>query len=160
MTTEPCYLCGSTLMIEWHHTVPRALGGHDSRLVPLCKECHALVHLVVRKVLSGRSAEAEALAGSKSLDRRRLQELVRTAVEAHYVRFRRVPLDNPQEVRVTLPRAVRAAAKRAARDHGLTLDQFILNAVLKELRRLGWCYGQTESGSSREVVPTDEDGVG
>lgn len=147
-------------MIEWHHTVPRALGGHDSRLVPLCKECHALVHLVIRKVLSNRSAEAEVLAKSKALDRHRLQEIVRTAVAAHHVRFRRVPLDNPQEVRVTLPRSVRAAAKRAARDHGLTLDQFILNAVLKELQRLGWRYEQTEGGSTRKVVPADEDGVG
>lgn len=146
--SDSCYLCGSRLMIEYHHTIPRSIGGHSSRLVPLCKECHALVHLIILKLTSGRYGDADALYRSKGVDEQRLKELVSLAVKAHEERFRKVPLDNPQEVRLTLPRLVRAAVKRAAHDQGVTVNDFILNAVLKELRRLGWRLQNDQTKSS------------
>lgn len=40
-----CTICEIyTKSIEWHHTVPRALGGEDSLQVPLCSDCHTILH--------------------------------------------------------------------------------------------------------------------
>lgn len=41
-----CYNCQSDKDIQYHHIVPLASGGNDilSNIVPLCLECHALIH--------------------------------------------------------------------------------------------------------------------
>lgn len=41
-----CYNCGATDGLEWHHIIPRSLGGKDimSNLVPLCYDCHSRLH--------------------------------------------------------------------------------------------------------------------
>jgi len=41
----PCRVCGSNGQVEFHHLVPRAIGGHDVRanIVPLCSGCHRAV---------------------------------------------------------------------------------------------------------------------
>lgn len=39
-----CINCGKEATM-WHHVVPRELGGKDStNLVPLCDNCHGLIH--------------------------------------------------------------------------------------------------------------------
>ena len=49
MTSEPCWECGAPAT-EWHHVVPRSLGG--TRTVPLCCACHDKAHHMSR--VSGR----------------------------------------------------------------------------------------------------------
>lgn len=41
-----CINCHSSNDIEWHHVVPLSLGGKDidTNIVPLCENCHRLVH--------------------------------------------------------------------------------------------------------------------
>lgn len=41
----PCRVCGSTGPVEFHHTVPRSIGGSDTEscIVPLCTVCHQKV---------------------------------------------------------------------------------------------------------------------
>ena len=45
--------------IELHHIVPLAIGGtnHDSNIVPLCRECHELVHEMQGFRLLGKKAK-------------------------------------------------------------------------------------------------------
>ena len=41
-----CRNCGSTKSIEYHHIIPLVFGGKDvlSNIVPICSDCHALIH--------------------------------------------------------------------------------------------------------------------
>ena len=41
----PCRVCGSAGPVEFHHVVPRAIGGSDTpaNIVPLCSGCHQRV---------------------------------------------------------------------------------------------------------------------
>lgn len=55
-----CTICTSHFsLLHWHHTVPRALGGEDSLQIPLCSDCHNVLHAnadaIVAKIRSGRS---------------------------------------------------------------------------------------------------------
>ena len=41
-----CINCGA-LATQYHHVVPKILGGNDtSNVVPLCDKCHGLIHNV------------------------------------------------------------------------------------------------------------------
>jgi len=109
--------------------------------VVLCKHCHELVHRVARKIIHNRAAEAarivdEAARQREGFDREEFNRLVGYIVEAHYAHA--VPHDNPQELRLTLPRYLRSVLKRAARDSGVSVEKFILNAIVAELRKRGW----------------------
>lgn len=57
-----CTIChGQTNAIEWHHTVPQALGGVDSLQIPLCSDCHSTLHkkaLAVHSRITGKSKKA------------------------------------------------------------------------------------------------------
>lgn len=46
MHGDTCCNCGSTESIEWHHVVPRALGGTNNprNIIPLCWKCHKTIH--------------------------------------------------------------------------------------------------------------------
>ena len=41
-----CGNCGSQNNIQYHHVIPLAIGGNDvlTNIIPLCEECHNLVH--------------------------------------------------------------------------------------------------------------------
>lgn len=40
-----CIICEQFFSsIHWHHTVPRACGGHDELQIPLCGGCHTALH--------------------------------------------------------------------------------------------------------------------
>lgn len=40
-----CTICRQHFnLLHWHHTVPQALGGKDSLQIPLCSQCHNLLH--------------------------------------------------------------------------------------------------------------------
>ena len=41
-STVKCFECDTTENIEYHHVVPRVLGG--TRTIPLCSACHSKVH--------------------------------------------------------------------------------------------------------------------
>jgi hypothetical protein len=39
-----CCLCGVNGIIEMHHVIRRAQGGHHGPQIPLCRECHQAHH--------------------------------------------------------------------------------------------------------------------
>lgn len=44
--TNKCINCGKPAT-HWHHVVPRSLGGNDTtNKVPLCEQCHGIIHSV------------------------------------------------------------------------------------------------------------------
>lgn len=44
-TQGSCTICLKyTPTLHWHHTVPQALGGVDSLQIPLCGDCHTVLH--------------------------------------------------------------------------------------------------------------------
>ena len=54
-----CSICTNYFsLLHWHHTVPQALGGEDSLQIPLCSDCHNVLHAngdaLVAKVRSGK----------------------------------------------------------------------------------------------------------
>lgn len=46
MRADTCAACGSTINLQYHHLIPRSLGGSDdeTNLITLCGECHAKAH--------------------------------------------------------------------------------------------------------------------
>ena len=46
MRADTCAACGSTINLQYHHLIPRSLGGADdeTNLITLCGECHAKAH--------------------------------------------------------------------------------------------------------------------
>jgi hypothetical protein len=48
-----CYICEEdTESINYHHTVPRCVGGEDSEQVPLSANCHDGVHRELNRMMS------------------------------------------------------------------------------------------------------------
>lgn len=55
-----CTICTEYFtLLHWHHTVPRSLGGENSLQIPLCSDCHNVLHAnadaVVAKIRNGKS---------------------------------------------------------------------------------------------------------
>lgn len=55
-----CTICTKFFtLLHWHHTVPQALGGEDSLQIPLCSDCHNVLHAhasaYVAKITNGTS---------------------------------------------------------------------------------------------------------
>lgn len=46
-----CINCGNEKDVEFHHVIPKSLGGKNSKsnLVPLCYECHSKLHFGTSK---------------------------------------------------------------------------------------------------------------
>ena len=43
--SEQCTICRYSFeLIHWHHTIPQSLGGKDSLQIPLCAQCHNMLH--------------------------------------------------------------------------------------------------------------------
>lgn len=58
-TSGNCTICTNYFsLLHWHHTIPQALGGVDSLQIPLCSDCHNVLHAhalaVVARTRSGR----------------------------------------------------------------------------------------------------------
>lgn len=50
-----CTICEKHFtLLHWHHTVPQALGGKDSMQIPLCSQCHNLLHANSEAVVAAR----------------------------------------------------------------------------------------------------------
>jgi hypothetical protein len=50
-----CTICEQHFtLLHWHHTVPQALGGKDSMQIPLCSQCHNLLHANSEAVVAAR----------------------------------------------------------------------------------------------------------
>jgi hypothetical protein len=48
-----CTICEQHFsLLHWHHTVPQALGGKDSLQIPLCSQCHNLLHANAEAVVA------------------------------------------------------------------------------------------------------------
>lgn len=40
-----CTICTKWFsLLHWHHTIPQSLGGKDSLQIPLCAQCHNVLH--------------------------------------------------------------------------------------------------------------------
>src|SRR5690606_12418127 len=64
-----CTICEKYFsLLHWHHTIPQALGGEDSKQIPLCAQCHNLLHAnaeaIVAKLRSGRAVNRTYWANS------------------------------------------------------------------------------------------------
>lgn len=56
-----CTICEKWFpLLHWHHTIPQSLGGKDSLQIPLCAQCHNLLHAhslaIVAKRKTGRKS--------------------------------------------------------------------------------------------------------
>lgn len=54
-----CTICEQDFsLLHWHHTVPQALGGVNSLQIPLCSDCHNVLHAhasaIVARMNSGK----------------------------------------------------------------------------------------------------------
>lgn len=48
-----CLICTKhTTAIHMHHTVPRSMGGEDSLQIPLCGDCHTILHAHANGIVS------------------------------------------------------------------------------------------------------------
>ena len=48
-----CTICRNYFhLLHWHHTVPQALGGKDSLQIPLCSQCHNVLHANAEAVVA------------------------------------------------------------------------------------------------------------
>jgi len=44
-TSGDCTICTKYFsLLHWHHTIPQALGGVNSLQIPLCSDCHNVLH--------------------------------------------------------------------------------------------------------------------
>lgn len=66
-----CTICEQYFtLLHWHHTVPQALGGKDSLQIPLCSQCHNLLH-----------AHAEAIVAFRRTGRKIVRSYWQTSTE-------------------------------------------------------------------------------
>lgn len=48
-----CTICENYFtLLHWHHTVPQAVGGRDSLQIPLCSNCHNVLHAHANAILA------------------------------------------------------------------------------------------------------------
>jgi hypothetical protein len=52
-TAGHCTICEKYFtLLHWHHTVPQAVGGKDSLQIPLCSQCHNVLHAHANSILA------------------------------------------------------------------------------------------------------------
>lgn len=58
-----CVNCGSEVDVEYHHVIPKILGGSDNytNLVPLCYQCHSKLHFGENKKINHSELTKEGL---------------------------------------------------------------------------------------------------
>lgn len=48
-----CFICDQWFTsIHWHHTIPRAVGGHSELQIPLCGSCHTALHAKASAIIA------------------------------------------------------------------------------------------------------------
>lgn len=68
-----CTICEKYCsLLHWHHTVPQSLGGKDSLQIPLCSNCHNILHAnadaLVAKIKSGKEIKRSFWECTKSAE--------------------------------------------------------------------------------------------
>ena len=81
-----CTICREqTDAVHWHHTIPQALGGVDSLQIPLCADCHNILHakaLAVFSMINGKSKKIEKSFWRDPAVERNAEQFVIMIVEA------------------------------------------------------------------------------
>lgn len=61
-TEGDCTICEKWFpLLHWHHTIPQSMGGKDSLQIPLCAQCHNILHAhalgIVARTKTGRALQ-------------------------------------------------------------------------------------------------------
>jgi hypothetical protein len=72
---EQCCICGNFFKnINWHHTIPRSCGGHESLQIPLDGSCHTTLHAkadaVVARIGAKKSGPLQKFWSDETAERR------------------------------------------------------------------------------------------
>jgi hypothetical protein len=135
-----CKICEQHFtLLHWHHTVPQALGGRDSVQIPLCSQCHNLLHANSEAVVAARrngkpvtrifwrSAREEANAQPW------LEILVDAIQNAHVVKGKHYVMQ------FEAPAQLHRALQLFKMDSGVTsLDRAVILAISELLRAKGY----------------------
>ena len=151
-----CELCNSRTRLEEHHEIPRAYGGHDSKLHTLCVSCHDFIHdtavAVMGKarrnvvdLLIAMWADELTRVDDKSKSIQLAKHLVSSIVKAAESNDDFELIDNPQTIQLEVPRWLRAVIKRVARDKGMSVNKYISTILIKEVESEGFARGRVDN---------------
>lgn len=158
-----CTICVKHFtLLHWHHTTPQALGGKDSLQIPLCSQCHNLLHAhaeaVVAQVRTGRQSKRQYWANDTQEQNAKpyLDILVSAILSA---------ADNGVAgkkwmISSRIPDEVHKALHLFKIDSGLrNLDQALLLCLAETLKKKGYLDGQddnsqSQTGKSRTKKPS------
>lgn len=145
-----CTICENHFtLLHWHHTVPQALGGKDSMQIPLCSQCHNLLHANSEAVVAARR-------GGKA-NTRKFWRTVREEVNAQpWLEILVDAIENAATVtgkhyvmQFEAPAHLHRALQLFKMDSGVTsLDRAVILAISEILRAKG--YLNDEHNNSTE----------
>lgn len=156
-----CTICTQYFsLLHYHHTVPRALGGEDSLQIPLCAQCHNVLHAeaeaIVAKKRTGKEISRTYWTSPLHADNARpfLEILVNAMLNADLA-----PIENKLWIiQARAPDALRRAMQLYKLDSGLpSMEKALLLCLAETLKKKGYLNGndksQSHSGQEKPKKP-------
>lgn len=151
-----CLICRAYFnLLHWHHTVPQALGGKDSLQIPLCSQCHNVLH-----------AHAEAIVARQRNGRKITRQYWNTPdeelnAEPYLAILVNAILSAPEQngnkmwmISSRIPDALHKALHLYKIDSGLpNLDQALLLCLVETLSNKGYINDNTTHNGTNKVQP-------
>ena len=143
-----CFVCHSdSIFTDSHHIVPRSRGGAEGPEVPLCQDCHRLLHSAAKKMKRGKSPDSLMIGLNEGAIAR-----ARGLIQAILMSDLNQPLNkNPLIAAVLDDPCYLTALKLFQRDAGFTSQEAAINGML---RKIAEKYGLvSEERQSKDLVP-------
>lgn len=126
-----CWICGSTLSLEYHHIIPRAYGGEHGPQVGLCADHHSAIHLLSESDID--KVGLDALTIFKGLSKIGLTKAIELAIII--IRARHATKDDQNKTAVFMdrfPAKTRNQLKRLA-SYYKTNQKKVVRQAIEEL---------------------------
>lgn len=153
-----CTICTKYFsLLHWHHTIPQALGGVDSLQIPLCSDCHNVLHAhanaYVARIRSGKGKMKNFWPRPGDLERAQpwLEILINSILNPLVT-----PEDKGYKMQVEVPSAMHQALNMLKQDLGAkSLESAILHCIANTLKSRG-LYNDNRSTDQHSNVGRKE----
>lgn len=146
-----CTICEKHFtLLHWHHTVPQALGGKDSMQIPLCSQCHNVLHANAEAVVAARrGGKANTrIFWKTSREESNAQPWLEILVEAIENASNVVGKNYVMQFRATAQ--LHRALQLFKMDSGVTsLDQAVILAISEILRAKGYLNDEHHNSTEK-----------
>lgn len=132
-----CPIClEEKVLIHEHHIIPQSAGGSSGPTIDICSQCHDALHLCATKILAGKGAEAQIIAGNIFKDKKLSQDLVKSIIKHRLLKKDGKIPDENLELKMTLvfPAAIRRYLEVLSKNSKTGMNTYVTYLIKNHIK--------------------------